>query len=64
MLYDVPLLSLDELLAKAEAVTSEDLATLASEFYDPEQLSAACIGPSEDRFRTAVESVSPALAAA
>ena len=64
VLYDVPLLSLDELLAKAEAVTSEDLAALATEFYDPEVLSAACIGPDEDRFRAAVESVSPALAAA
>ena len=63
-LYDVPLLSLDEMLERVESVTSDDLAELGADLYDPAQLSAACIGPSEDRFRSAVESVSPALAAA
>jgi predicted Zn-dependent peptidase len=61
-LYDVPLLSLDEMLERVEAVTSEDLAELGADLYDPSQLSAACIGPSEGCFRRAVESVSPALA--
>ncbi|HSJ17995.1 MAG TPA: pitrilysin family protein [Solirubrobacterales bacterium] len=64
VLYGVPLLSLDELLARVDAVTKDDLAELAGELYAPEKLSAACIGPDESRFRTAVESVSPALAAA
>ena len=64
ILFDVPLLSLDELLERVDGVTGDDLAELAAEFYDPERLSAACIGPSEDRFREAAASVSEALAAA
>ncbi len=64
ILFDVPLLSLDEMLERVAQVTAEDVAELAAEFYDPEQLSAACIGPSEARFRDAAASVSEALAAA
>jgi predicted Zn-dependent peptidase len=63
-LFDVPVLSLDEMLARVEEVTLDDLAVLATEFYDPAGLSAAAIGPSEDRFRTALPSVSEELAAA
>jgi predicted Zn-dependent peptidase len=64
ILFDVPLLSLDEMLERVDQVTEEDVAALAAEFYDPEQLSAACIGPEEERFRDASASVSEALAAA
>jgi predicted Zn-dependent peptidase len=64
ILFDVPLLSLDEMLERVERVTAEDVAALAGEFYDPERLSAAGIGPQEDRFRDASGSVSEALAAA
>ena len=64
VLFDVPLLSLDELLARIDAVTPQDVAELASELYDPLQLSAACIGPAEERFRSATASVNEALAAA
>ena len=63
-LFDVPLLSLDEMLERVEGVGAEDVAELAASFYDPERLSAACIGSSEDRFREATASVSEALAAA
>jgi predicted Zn-dependent peptidase len=64
ILFDVPLMSLDELLERVDAVSAEEIGELAREFYDPGQLSAACIGPEEDRFRSAVESVSPELVAA
>jgi len=64
ILFDVPLLSLDDMLKRVEQVTAEDVAALAAEFYDPERLSAACIGPEEERFREASASVSEALAAA
>lgn len=64
ILYGVPLLSLDEMLARVDAVTGADLAELAQELYAPAGLSAACIGPSESRFRDALESVSPQLSAA
>jgi predicted Zn-dependent peptidase len=64
ILFDVPVLSLDEMLERVEAVSARDVGELARELYDPGQLSAACIGPEEDRFRAAVEAISPALAAA
>jgi predicted Zn-dependent peptidase len=64
ILFDVPLLSLDEMLQRTEQVSADDVAELAAEFYDPERLSAACIGPAEERFREATASVSEALAAA
>jgi predicted Zn-dependent peptidase len=64
ILFDVPLLTLDEMLARVDAVTSDDLARLTADLYEPGRLSAACIGPEEERFRAALESVSPALAAA
>ena len=58
-----PLLSVDEMIERIDAVTVEDLAELASELYAPERLSAAGIGNDESAFRTALEPVSPALAA-
>ena len=53
ILFDVPLLSLDEMLERVEQVSAEDVAELATELYDPERLSAACIGPEEEHFREA-----------
>jgi predicted Zn-dependent peptidase len=64
ILFEVPLLSLDEMLERVEAVTEDDVTALVAELYDPERLSAACIGPQEERFREATASVSEALAAA
>ena len=63
-LFGVPLLSLDEMLERIEQVSAEDVAELATELYDPERLSAACIGPNEEHFREATASVSEALATA
>jgi len=64
VLFDTPLLTLDELLARVDAVTSEQVAELARELYAPDSLSAAAIAPDEDRFRAALEPVNAALAAA
>jgi predicted Zn-dependent peptidase len=63
LLYDIPVLSVDEMLARIEAATADDLAALADELYDPASLSASCIGPGEECFRAAVTEVSEALAA-
>lgn len=63
-LFGVPLYSLDEMLARIDAVSAEDVAELARELYDPARFSAACIGRDEERFRAAVGSVSEALVAA
>ncbi len=64
VLFGTPLLTLDELLVKVDAVTSQDVAELARELYAPDSLSAAAIAPSEERFRSALAPVSEALAAA
>ncbi len=63
LLFDLPILSLDEMLQRIDDVTSDDLAALARELYEPDGLSAACIGPSEDCFRAGAASVSERLAA-
>jgi predicted Zn-dependent peptidase len=64
ILFDTPLLTLDELLEKVDAVTREDVAELGHELYAPESLSAAAVAPSEERFRAALAPVSEALTAA
>jgi predicted Zn-dependent peptidase len=64
ILFDVPLLSLDEMLARVDAVDAADLAELAAELYDPARFSAACVGPKEERFREALAPVSGELVAA
>jgi predicted Zn-dependent peptidase len=64
VLFDTPLLTLDELLEKIDAVTRDDVHELARELYVPDSLSAAAIAPDEDRFRAALAPVSEALAAA
>jgi predicted Zn-dependent peptidase len=64
ILFDVPLLSLDEILERVDAVDLEEIATLADEFYDPGKLAAACVGPEEDCFRTAAAEVNERLVAA
>jgi predicted Zn-dependent peptidase len=61
ILFDVPLLSLDEILERVDAVDAEQLADLARELYDPESLAAACIGPDQQPFRAAAGHVSEAL---
>ena len=64
LLFGVPLLSLDEMLERVDAVTLDDVAALAAELYDPARLSAAAIGADAERFRAAAEAVSPAVVAA
>src|SRR3989440_10471079 len=61
ILADAPLLSLDEVVERIEAVTLDDLAALVGEMWAPERLSAAGIGPEEGRFRKALAEAGPAL---
>jgi predicted Zn-dependent peptidase len=62
-LYDLPLLELDEVMAKVDAVQLSDLRELVDELWAPEHLSAAGIGPSQEAFSAAVEPVCPAAEA-
>jgi predicted Zn-dependent peptidase len=55
------LLPVDELVERVEAVTADDVAALAAELLRLDRLSAAGIGPSESRFRAAIEQVNPGL---
>jgi predicted Zn-dependent peptidase len=63
LLMGVPILTVDELLAAIDAVTLDDVASLAAELFAPERMSAAGIGADESAFRSALASVNPALAA-
>ena len=61
LITDTELLSLDELVARIDAVTADEVAALAGDVLRLDRLSAAGIGPSEARFRAAVQRVNPAL---
>jgi predicted Zn-dependent peptidase len=49
----------EEVERRIAAVTPDEIASLARELYTPERLSAAGIGPSEKRFRSAVGRFNP-----
>jgi predicted Zn-dependent peptidase len=55
ILNDVPILSVDEVIDRIDAVQAHDVLELASEYFAPEQLSAACVGADEDVFRHALK---------
>jgi predicted Zn-dependent peptidase len=57
ILAGAPLLSLDELVERIEAVSLEDLAGLVAELWPADNLSAAGIGPEEARFDEALAAV-------
>jgi predicted Zn-dependent peptidase len=63
-LFDLPIESLDEMLAKVDSVVVDDLTELAAELYAGDRLSAACVGVDEGRFRQALAPVSESLLAA
>jgi predicted Zn-dependent peptidase len=64
VLTEVPLLSLDEMIAAVDAVSLDDVSALARELFAPERLSAAGVGDDEEAFRRALEPVNAELAAA
>jgi predicted Zn-dependent peptidase len=64
LITDSELLSLDRIIAEIEAVDVAGMAGLAELLLGRDQLSAAAIGPSEDRVLSAVERVAPTLVSA
>lgn len=64
LLAGAPLLSLDEVTARIDAVALDDVAQLAAELWDPARLSVAGIGPDAERFDTAVGGLPGSLAVA
>jgi len=63
LITDTELLSFDRIIAEIDAVEPEAVSELAGLLLAPERLSAACVGPSEERFHEAVERMSTALVA-
>lgn len=61
LVTDSELLSLERLMAEIDAVEAAQVAELAGLLLAPERLSAAGIGPSEERFLAAVDKVHPGL---
>ncbi|MDQ6805214.1 MAG: insulinase family protein, partial [Actinomycetota bacterium] len=61
VLANSPLLSLDALVARIDAVELDDLRALATELWSADRLSAAGIGPGETAFREALGAIEPAL---
>ena len=59
VLAGAPLLSLDEVVERIDAVSLDDLAMLAAGLWAPERLSVAGIGPEESRFEQAIVAATP-----
>ena len=64
LVTDSEILSLDRLVAEIDSVDADAVCGLAAELLDPARLSAAGIGPSEERFLSALEHAAPELARA
>lgn len=62
LLAGLPILSLDEVIDRIDAVEVEHLQGLARELFAPAGLSAACVGADEEIFRQALEPLEVATA--
>jgi predicted Zn-dependent peptidase len=64
LITESELLSLDRIVAEIDAVDAASVSALADSLLASERLSAACIGPNEERFLAALERITPNLARA
>ncbi len=55
VLTDQPVLSLEEVLERIDAVTHDDVMAAARRYYDQSQWSTACIGPRREPFRAVTD---------
>jgi hypothetical protein len=55
-------MAIDEVVARIDAVSLEDLAALSEELWSPERLSASGIGPDQERFDEALATITSELA--
>jgi predicted Zn-dependent peptidase len=55
LLHEMPILSMDEVIERIDAVTLGDLEALAASLFAPERLSIACVGPDGHAFEAAIE---------
>ena len=61
LLGELPILSIDEIVARIDAVSAEDLHQLAAELFACERLSVAGVGSEEDLFREALAPLEAAV---
>ena len=61
VLSGTELLDVDEIIARVEAVTADDVLALAREFWDPSGLSIAAIGPRTEAVRASAAHLAPEL---
>jgi len=54
LLNNLPILSVEEIMQRIDAVNLHDMSTLAGELFAPDRLAAAAIGPDEETFREAL----------
>jgi len=64
VLKDLPILSVNEMLERIDAVGIEQVRELAAELFDPARLSVAGVGPDEEDFRAAIGPLGASAAAA
>jgi predicted Zn-dependent peptidase len=63
LITDTELLTFERIIAEIDAVEADTIVELAGVLLAPERLSVAGIGPSEERFRDAVQRIDPRLSA-
>ncbi|MGH2803973.1 MAG: M16 family metallopeptidase, partial [Thermoleophilaceae bacterium] len=63
VLMGVPLLTVDEVLAAFDAVTLDDVTSVAQDLWRPDTMSAAGVGGDEDAFRSALSDAGLSAAA-
>jgi len=61
VLSGTELLDVDEIIARVDAVSADDVLALAREFWDPSGLSIAAIGPRSEAVRAAAAHLAPEL---
>ncbi len=64
LITDVEILTPEQVIAEVDAVDADAVCSLAATLLAPGRLSAAGIGPREDRFLAALEGIAPGLAEA
>jgi predicted Zn-dependent peptidase len=52
---EMPILSVNDMIERIDAVSIDDVRELAGQLFAPQQLSVAGVGPDERHFRTAIE---------
>jgi predicted Zn-dependent peptidase len=63
LLNEMPILSIDEMIERIDAVEIDAVRALAAELFTPSRLSAAGVGPTESEFLAAIEPLGAAAGA-